>query len=422
MEDSLSTREEVVEKNVRERIQDGSSARALQRLAGLEDGVLPSDTYEALWHSAVEALESEFSGHVSAGRWEQAVAAYRSLATLETREDMEESEEAAEPDGQEEDGQEEDDGMDDGLEDWDLNALYINWADSLREAEGEVAALNLFIQAPRFPDSPEEVLREYGRLAVEQNHRFAASAIAESMRENDIDVPSSMTEYLNGAPDISRMLDGTVTVEVDRGIRISGGVGRRQRAVGSGFFIDRRGHMITSYHVIRSMVDPEHDGYSRLYIRLASDPGQRIPARVVGYDRALDIALLKAEVDPEYVFSVTDVRELRAGANVYAMGTPAAGNSPGELSSSITSGIISGMDRRFLQIGDAIQIDAGLNPGNSGGPVVTTDGNLVGVAFAGIPQFENVNFAVPSVWVQHIVPRLYEGDQVAHAWLGVSAH
>ncbi len=406
-DEGLSTREEVVEREIRSRISDNNAAGALQRLYGLGPDVLPEETFETLWDEAQDGLQSEFEHYVSSGEWESAVARHRSLATLEELESRS-GDEAATREGE--------------ADDWDLNALYIEWADSYREQGRHVAALNLFLKAPQFRESPVEDLTAYGELAVEQNHRFAVEEITAVLEDREADVPGSFRNYLSSQTDVPDMLAGTVTVEVDRGIRIQDGVGRRERAVGSAFFVDREGHMLTNYHVIRPMVDPAHDGYSRLYIRQSGNPGQRIPAEVVGYDEALDMALLKAEVDPPYVFSVTDIRTINPGSTVYAMGTPAAGGSPGELSSSITSGIISATGRRFLQIGEAIQVDAALNPGNSGGPIVNEAGELVGVAFAGIPQFENVNFAVPSLWIQHIVPRLFDGDQVAHPWLGASVN
>ena len=397
----LPTRQEVVERTIQERIERGESSRAIQRLKGLDENTLPGDRFAALWSEAVAGIEREFEQHVSDGDWEQAVAAYRSLRTL--AEHSSQSDDARAFEERE-------------ASDWDLNELYIAWADSYREEDNEVAALNLFLKAPRFAESPEEDLIEYGRLAVEQNHRFAVESVISALDDRDLEIPESLTDYVTSRTEISDMLVGTATVEVDRGIRIRDGVGQRDQVMGSGFFIDKRGYLVTNYHVIRSEVDPKHDGYSRLYIRLSENPSQRIPARVVGYDRILDVALVKAEVDPQYVFSLTDVRELRPGATVYAMG------SPGGLSSSISSGIISATGRRYLQLGEAMQIDAGLNPGNSGGPVVNESGQLVGVAFAGIPQFENVNFAVPSLWIQHIVPRLYQGNEVRHSWMGASVH
>ena len=180
------------------------------------------------------------------------------------------------------------------------------------------------------------------------------------------------------------------------------------------FFVDPRGYLLTNYHVISSEVDPEYEGYSRLFVKLPGRPDQRIPARVVGYDRIFDLALLKVEVDPEYVFSLSDTRELEPGERVLALG------SPGGLDSTVTSGIVSASGRRFLQMGEAVQVDVPINPGNSGGPLVLPDGQVAGVVFAGLEQFEGVNFAIPSYWIRHFFPRLFEDGEVTHAWIGIS--
>jgi S1-C subfamily serine protease len=184
--------------------------------------------------------------------------------------------------------------------------------------------------------------------------------------------------------------------------------------IGSGFFIDPRGYLITNHHVIASEVDPEYEGYSRLYVRLPSDPDERIPARVVGYDRVFDIALLKVEIEAPYVLSLTDIRALEPGLRIVAIG------SPGGLENTITSGIISATGRRFLQMGDAMQMDVPINPGSSGGPLLDERGNLVGVVFAGIEQFEGVNFAIPSFWIHGFLPDLYGEGEVTHPWIGTS--
>ncbi len=213
--------------------------------------------------------------------------------------------------------------------------------------------------------------------------------------------------------DLPGIVDSTVTIWVNRGIRVESGMGFPDRVIGSGFFIDYRGYILTNYHVIESEVDPEYEGFSRLFIREGGSSSTKIPARVVGWDPLLDIALLKAEVSPEYIF--TPGREdLRLGEPIYAIG------SPGGLEKTITSGIVSAVDRRLLQIGDAMQIDVPINQGNSGGPLLNENGMLVGVVFAGIEFFEGINFAVPSFWLTRILPRLYEEGEIEHAWLGAA--
>ncbi|MFW5718501.1 MAG: S1C family serine protease, partial [Spirochaetota bacterium] len=210
------------------------------------------------------------------------------------------------------------------------------------------------------------------------------------------------------------MSEGVVTIWVNRGIRLERGMGIPDRVIGSGFFVDPRGYLVTNYHIISSEVDPEYEGYSRLYVKLPSDPDTRIPARVVGYSRIFDVALLKVEVDAPYVFSFTDIRSLEPGSDIVAIG------SPGGLENSITSGIISAVGRRFLQMGDAMQMDVPVNPGNSGGPLLDRQGRLVGVVFAGIEQFEGVNFAIPSYWIHTFLPDLYTEGPVALPWIGVA--
>jgi S1-C subfamily serine protease len=128
----------------------------------------------------------------------------------------------------------------------------------------------------------------------------------------------------------------------------------------------------------------------------------------------MDLAVLKADVVPGYVFSVLDGVEPTVGSKVYAIG------SPGGLEKTVTAGIVSAAGRRFLQIGDVVQIDAAVNHGNSGGPVVDEDGRLSGVVFAGIEQFEGLNFAVPSARLAAALPAMLRGGKAERPWLGLA--
>jgi len=211
---------------------------------------------------------------------------------------------------------------------------------------------------------------------------------------------------------VARMIKGTVTVWVDRGLRVEQRVGYADRVIGSGFFIDDRGYLITNYHVIASEVDPKYEGYSRLFIKLADDSDTRIPARVIGWDPVFDLALLKTEITPPEVFSLGSSRDLSVGNRIYAIGSPAG------LEQTLTSGIVSAQRRRILSLGDILQIDAPINHGNSGGPIVDENGLVQAVVFAGIEAFEGLNFAIPVELLKIILPGLYEGGKIEHAWMG----
>jgi S1-C subfamily serine protease len=227
-------------------------------------------------------------------------------------------------------------------------------------------------------------------------------------------VPEELRSYAQGRDSPQDMIKGVATVLIDRGIRIERGRGIPDRVLGSAFFVDASGLLITNYHVIASEVDPTYEGYSRMTIRMGDATSPRIPARVIGWDKALDLALIKAEMNPDYVFSVMDRVIPQVGDSVLAIG------SPGGLEKTVTMGIVSALSRRFLQIGDVIQIDAAVNHGNSGGPVVDTSGRLVGIVFAGIEQYQGLNFAVPAERLAAALPAMIKGGKAERPWLGLT--
>jgi S1-C subfamily serine protease len=226
-------------------------------------------------------------------------------------------------------------------------------------------------------------------------------------------VSAATREYAQGSDNVATMLKGVATVLIDRGIKIERGRGYADRVLGSAFFIDSSGLMITNYHVIESEVDPKYKGYSRMYIRMGDATSARIPARVIGWDQALDLALIKTEYKSEYVFSIVDRAIPQVGDTVVAIGSPLG------LEKTVTSGIVSALSRRFLQIGDVIQIDAAVNHGNSGGPLVDTSGRLVGIVFAGIEYFQGLNFAIPAERLAAALPAMIQGGKAERPWLGM---
>lgn len=211
--------------------------------------------------------------------------------------------------------------------------------------------------------------------------------------------------------------DGTVTVLVDRGIQLKHGRALPEIVIGSGFFIRKSGYLLTNYHVIASEVDPAYEGYSRLYIRESSDR-ERIPARVIGWYQELDTALLKAEITPHYVFRLAPEEAsgtaLKIGSRLRAIGSPLG------LEKSLTTGTLSSRSRRgLLPFGDIYQIDVPVNPGNSGGPLLNAENQVLGVVFSKAGSFEGISFAVPAYWIRALLPSLYRGGAFHPGWFGI---
>jgi serine protease Do len=186
--------------------------------------------------------------------------------------------------------------------------------------------------------------------------------------------------------------------------------GFQQRGLGSGFIIDREGHILTNNHVVEN---------SRKITVKVSD-GKEFQAKVVGRDPKIDVALIKIDADRDLVPLVMgDSKELAVGEWVVAIGSPFG------LDNTVTAGIVSAKGRQ-LGAGpydDFIQTDASINPGNSGGPLVDLQGRVIGVNTAIASETGaniGIGFAIPINLVKRIVPELKQKGRITRGWLGVA--
>ncbi len=215
---------------------------------------------------------------------------------------------------------------------------------------------------------------------------------------------------------VSGYINGTVTIWVDKGMAVKNGMGYADRVIGSGFFISKDGYIITNNHVITDVVDTKSKSYAKLFIKLAEDSDTRIPAKVIGWDPVLDLALLKTEVDAPFSFNLGSSADLDVGDKIYCIGSPIG------LERTLTSGIVSATDRKLFSLGDVMQIDAAVNSGNSGGPCIDSNGNVQAIVFAGMLQYEGLNFAIPVEYLKGELPALYSGGKLSHPWIGCFGH
>lgn len=191
----------------------------------------------------------------------------------------------------------------------------------------------------------------------------------------------------------------------------AGGPGGMWRAPhdgqGSGFVVDKQGHIVTNFHVI--------DGAEEIEVLLSD--GRRAAARIIGQDRETDLALLKVEADGLIPAEWGESDQAEVGSFVWAIGSPFG------LQRSVTSGIISGKHRTGMSRSpyqDFLQTDAAVNPGNSGGPLVDAKGQVIGVNTAIVgDSYQGISFAIPSHVAQQIIARLKDDGLVSRGWLGV---
>lgn len=370
--------------------------------------IAPPSTEElrAVVSEASARMADKYNSACAAGDWRTALSVYRSVLVL-SRDPLASASLVPEATALLSDA---------GLSE---SSLVGKEAESLYEDGFLSAALAVYLRsleaASREGAEPEnESLEKWAERAVVARNAVVLGRLSGELSRRGLAMPAGSREILASRPTMQEMRKGVVTIWVDRGIKIEQGVGVPDRVLGTGFYVDRAGYILTNYHVIASEVDPSFEGYSRLSIRPSDSPDDRIPARVVGWDRLLDLALVKVEATPDFVFSLDDAEgRLESGDRIFVIGSPVG------LENTVTAGIVSATGRRLLPTGDVLQVDAALNPGNSGGPLLDEGGRVVGVVFAGVPSYQGLNFAIPSSWVLRVLPELFRGGEVPRGWLGL---
>ena len=181
---------------------------------------------------------------------------------------------------------------------------------------------------------------------------------------------------------------------------------RREKSLGSGFIIDKKGYIVTNNHVIKDA--------DQVKVILHDD--QEYDARIIGADPVTDLALIKIDAKDLKPLKFGSSQNAQIGSWVVAIGSPFG------LEQTVTAGIISAKGR-ILGSGpydDFIQTDASINPGNSGGPLLNMNGDVVGINTAIIKSGQGIGFAIPSDLATSVIDQLKDSKRVSRGWLGVS--
>jgi len=221
--------------------------------------------------------------------------------------------------------------------------------------------------------------------------------------EGDAEVLDAYSRAVVGAAE--RVGPAVVSVYVGE----SGPAARARSGAGSGVVVTPDGYLLTNEHVVQRAAR----------VRVCFIDGQTAVADVVGTDAATDLAVLRAGTSSLPFAALQDVRRPRVGQLAIAVGNPLG------FESTVSAGVVSALGRSLRSrqgrlIEGIVQHTAALNPGNSGGPLTDSRGEVIGINTAIIPSAQGIGFAVPSATAQWVLSELLTQGRVRRAYLGIS--
>jgi len=230
---------------------------------------------------------------------------------------------------------------------------------------------------------------------------------AHAAPEYDAEESNNIQVYKKAMPSVVNITSSTVGLNFFYGLV-------PQQGQGSGFILDKQGHILTNYHVIADAQKIEVTTYDK----------HRSKARVIGRDPSHDLALLQIDATPNLIPAVlADSKNLVVGQKVYAIGNPFG------LQGTMTTGIISAIrsihSPQGNAIDNAIQTDAAINPGNSGGPLLNSRGEVIGInsliatGNEGVEQNAGIGFAIPIDTAKAVLGDFQKYGRVRRPSLGI---
>jgi serine protease Do len=179
---------------------------------------------------------------------------------------------------------------------------------------------------------------------------------------------------------------------------------------GSGFLVTAEGHILTNFHVVKAAVA----------IRVRLNDGREFPAKVIGIDPETDIAVIKIDAKELPFLKMGNSEAMEVGQWVIAIGNPLG------LQTSLTVGVLSAKGRNNLSLAefeDFLQTDAAINRGNSGGPLLNMDSEVIGINTAiasNTGGYIGIGFAIPSYMAQHVMQQLISTGKVTRGYMGIA--